>query len=180
MIQKEGLSSIIFDAISWDSFSIALNRLTSAQQIIMTNTIFSFWCTKSCHRRDREREGKIKNLVFVELMMRIGDMFSLATAQEPSYIKQDHGKNCAVTCSNGQYIQIYGLQSNMVYNISLDTPIEMTTHTPPPLFNHPFVRTASFSTTLQPHKQVLTGTISRRAGYRKNGPSYGPRQWDRS
>jgi hypothetical protein len=61
MIQKECWTPHVFNTIAWDSFSIAFNKLTAAQQIITSKTIYSFWCTSSRHRRDR---GQIKDCCF--------------------------------------------------------------------------------------------------------------------
>jgi hypothetical protein len=61
--QKEGWSSYMYESITWESFATAFNKLTSAQQITMTKTIFSFWCTNSRHRCDR---GQLKDFCFCD------------------------------------------------------------------------------------------------------------------
>jgi hypothetical protein len=47
---KENWSVSVFQSIQWDSFSIAFNKLTTARQIVTTNTMYSFWCTNSRHK----------------------------------------------------------------------------------------------------------------------------------
>jgi hypothetical protein len=59
--QKEGWSSYTYESIAWESFTTAFNKLTSAQKSTTIKTIFSFWCTKSRHRRDR---GQLKDCCF--------------------------------------------------------------------------------------------------------------------
>jgi hypothetical protein len=61
MTNKEGWSTHTFDSTALESFSIAFNKLTSAQKIITTKTIYSFWCTNSRHRGDR---GEFKECCF--------------------------------------------------------------------------------------------------------------------
>lgn len=41
-MRKEQWSPYTYDSTAWDSFATAFNKLTSAQQTIMTKTIFSF------------------------------------------------------------------------------------------------------------------------------------------
>jgi hypothetical protein len=53
MMQKEGLSTNECNSIDWDSFYIAFDKLTSAEQIITTKTIYSFWSTNSRHIQDK-------------------------------------------------------------------------------------------------------------------------------
>jgi hypothetical protein len=60
-LQKEGWYPHIFQSIAWDSFAVSFNKLTSAQQIIVTKKILSFWCSNHHHRCDR---GQLKYCCF--------------------------------------------------------------------------------------------------------------------
>jgi hypothetical protein len=51
--EKEKLMPLVFRSITWDSFKIAVNKLTTARQIITSKTLYSLWCTNTRHKRDR-------------------------------------------------------------------------------------------------------------------------------
>jgi hypothetical protein len=60
-MQEEGWTSNVYNYIAWDSFATAFNKLSSSLHVIVTKTIFSFWCTDDRHQRDR---GQIKDCCF--------------------------------------------------------------------------------------------------------------------
>jgi hypothetical protein len=59
--EKEKWTPLVFNSVSWDSFKIAFNKLTTARQIFTSKTIYRFWCTNARHKRDR---GQNKELCF--------------------------------------------------------------------------------------------------------------------
>jgi hypothetical protein len=62
LTDKNNWTISVCNSIAWDSLKIAFNKLTTAQKIVTTKTMSSFWCTNLRHKRDR---GKLKkcNLV---------------------------------------------------------------------------------------------------------------------
>jgi hypothetical protein len=59
--EKGKWTPLVYRPIAWDSFNIDFNKLTTAHQIIMSKTLYSFWCTSTRHKRDR---GKHKECCF--------------------------------------------------------------------------------------------------------------------